>query len=105
MFGTKRPSITSTWIQSAPAASTARTSSASRPKSADSIDGATMTGRLIGPRLPRSSDRPPLPAAAPQQIVPGIRAGAAGGINLQRRGLVVVPQIEDRLHYRPPGFD
>ena len=35
MFGTKRPSITSTWIQSAPAASTARTSSARRPKSAD----------------------------------------------------------------------
>ena len=47
MFGTNRPSITSTWIQSAPALSTARTSSASRPKSADRIDGATMTGRLI----------------------------------------------------------
>ena len=44
IFGTKRPSITSTWIQSAPAASTARTSSASRPKSADKIDGATMIG-------------------------------------------------------------
>jgi hypothetical protein len=42
MFGTKRPSMTSTWIQSAPAASTARTSSARRPKSADKIDGATM---------------------------------------------------------------
>jgi hypothetical protein len=42
MFRTKRPSITSTWIQSAPAASTARTSSARRPKSADKIDGATM---------------------------------------------------------------
>jgi hypothetical protein len=42
MFGTKRPSITSTWIQSAPAASTSPTSSARRPKSADKIDGATM---------------------------------------------------------------
>src|SRR5215471_17107929 len=41
MLGTKRPSITSTWIQSAPAMSTARTSSPRRAKSADSIDGAT----------------------------------------------------------------
>src|SRR6266481_2320377 len=40
MLGTKRPSITSTWIQSAPAASTARTSSPRRVKSADSTDGA-----------------------------------------------------------------
>src|ERR1700712_2712402 len=44
MLGTKRPSITSTWIQSAPAASTARTSSARRPKSADRMDGATTSG-------------------------------------------------------------
>src|SRR5215470_14301394 len=41
MLGTKRPSMTSTWIQSAPAASTARTSSPSRVKSADSTEGAT----------------------------------------------------------------
>src|SRR5215475_523562 len=41
MLGTKRPSMTSTWIQSAPAASTARTSSPSRVKSADRTDGAT----------------------------------------------------------------
>jgi hypothetical protein len=46
-FGTKRPSITSTWIQSAPAASAARTSSPSREKSADRIDGATMIGRAM----------------------------------------------------------
>ena len=39
-LGTKCPSITSTWIQSAPAFSTARISSASRPKSAERIDGA-----------------------------------------------------------------
>ena len=41
-FGTNRPSIMSTWIQSACAASMARSSSARRPKSADKIDGATM---------------------------------------------------------------
>ena len=40
MLGTKWPSITSTWIQSAPAASIARTSSPSRAKSADRIEGA-----------------------------------------------------------------
>src|SRR5579883_3165435 len=44
MFGTKQPSITSTWIQSAPALSTARTSSASRPKSAERIEGAMVIG-------------------------------------------------------------
>src|SRR5712691_4322506 len=43
--GTKWPSITSTWIQSAPAAVTARTSSASRPKSAERIDGAIIPMR------------------------------------------------------------
>src|SRR3984957_5348485 len=45
MFGTKWPSMTSTWIQSAPAASTARTSSPSLAKSAARIDGAMMSGR------------------------------------------------------------
>jgi hypothetical protein len=44
MLGTNRPSMTSTWIQSAPAASTARTSSASRPKSAERIEGAMRMG-------------------------------------------------------------
>ena len=39
MTGTKWPSITSRWIQSAPAASTARTSSASLEKSEARIDG------------------------------------------------------------------
>src|SRR5271154_5057865 len=43
MLGTKRPSITSTWIQSAPAVSTARTSSPNRAKSADRTEGAMMT--------------------------------------------------------------
>src|SRR5262245_29624976 len=44
ILGTKRPSITSTWIQSAPAASTARTSSPNRVKSAESTDGAIRIG-------------------------------------------------------------
>jgi hypothetical protein len=44
MFGTKWPSMTSTWIQSAPASSMARTSSPSRAKSADRIEG-EMSGR------------------------------------------------------------
>ena len=45
MLGTKCPSITSRWIQSAPAASTARTSSPSFEKSEARIDGAIMRGR------------------------------------------------------------
>src|ERR1700686_3199396 len=45
MFGTKCPSITSRWIQSAPAASTARTSSPSLEKSEARIDGAMTRGR------------------------------------------------------------
>jgi hypothetical protein len=45
-FGTKCPSITSTWIQSAPAASIARTSSPSLAKSAERIEGAISSGRI-----------------------------------------------------------
>src|SRR5438067_12890967 len=45
MFGTKWPSMTSRWIQSAPAASTARTSSPSLVKSDARIDGAMTRGR------------------------------------------------------------
>src|SRR5580704_12313905 len=44
MLGTKWPSITSRWIQSAPAAATARTSSPSFEKSDDRIEGAMITG-------------------------------------------------------------
>src|SRR5262245_65912594 len=47
ILGTKWPSITSTWIQSAPAWSTARNSSPSREKSAARIDGAMVSGRDI----------------------------------------------------------
>src|SRR5947207_2922219 len=45
MLGTKCPSITSRWIQSAPAASTLRTSSPSLEKSDARIDGAMTRGR------------------------------------------------------------
>src|SRR5208282_2527898 len=43
MLGTKCPSITSRWIQSAPAAAIARTSSPSLEKSDDKIEGAMIT--------------------------------------------------------------
>jgi hypothetical protein len=46
MLGTKRPSMTSTWSQSAPAASTAAASSPSLAKSAARID-AEMIGRGV----------------------------------------------------------
>src|ERR1700754_4323133 len=45
MFGTKCPSITSRWIQSAPATSTARTSSPSFEKSDARIEGARTRDR------------------------------------------------------------
>src|SRR6185312_4925124 len=47
ILGTKCPSITSRWIQSAPAASTARTSSPNLAKSAARIDGAMISGRIF----------------------------------------------------------
>ena len=47
-LGTKCPSITSMWIQSAPASSIARTSSPSLAKSADRIEGA-MSGAAMRP--------------------------------------------------------
>ena len=53
MLGTKRPSITSMWIWSAPAASTRAISSARMPKSAARIDGAILTMRSLIPRTRR----------------------------------------------------
>src|SRR5215510_12463474 len=47
ILGTKCPSITSIWIQSAPASSMARTSSPSFEKSAERIDGAMRSGRFM----------------------------------------------------------
>jgi hypothetical protein len=48
MLGTKWPSMTSMWIQSAPAASIARTSSPSLAKSAERMEGAIRTGCMVG---------------------------------------------------------
>src|SRR5262245_44308269 len=48
MLGTKCPSMTSTCTQSQPAASMARTSSPSRAKSAERIDGAIRMSLVIG---------------------------------------------------------
>src|SRR5262245_47334772 len=47
MLGTKWPSITSIWIQSAPASSTARTPSPSLAKSAERMDGEIRSGRVM----------------------------------------------------------
>src|SRR5258706_3538780 len=46
MLGTKCPSITSTWMRSAPACSAWATCSPSRVKSAERIDGASSTAPL-----------------------------------------------------------
>ena len=61
--------MTSTWIQSAPAASTARTSSPSRAKSAERMDGATSSGRRIA-IPPKSADRLTCPAGSGNARVP-----------------------------------
>ena len=78
-LGTKCPSITSTWIQSAPASSIARTSSPSRAKSADRIEGAMRTGCCTDEVLTvpesRGKERarliPALLAASPRHHAPG----------------------------------
>src|SRR5687768_13833105 len=54
--GTKCPSITSTWIQSAPACSASTTCSRSRPKSADRIEGASLTLLIVGSRASALDD-------------------------------------------------
>src|SRR6266567_8164159 len=61
MLGTKCPSITSRWIQSAPAASTARTSSPSLEKSEARIEGAIARARgakaWVMARFPVAAER------------------------------------------------
>src|ERR1700751_1341696 len=96
MFGTKRPSMTSTWIQSAPAASTARTSSPRRAKSAESTEGAI---RMRGMRLLRAGRRavgePHELARRAQQCRRNLaRAGADFG---QNRGLLAAGDEEGDL--------
>ena len=71
-LGTKRPSITSTWIQSAPACSSIATSSPRRAKSALSMDGAMRT---------------PLMAAAPAAVRLRLRYGLLRRLARRRCGL------------------
>ena len=87
ILGTKWPSITSTWIQSAPAASTARTSSPSFAKSAARIDGAMTSGRGIGAPSRRSPNTP-------------VRSG-----NAQRRGCAGQSLGRQRLHDQRQQID
>src|ERR1051325_9613829 len=86
MFGTKWPSITSTWIQSAPARVTASTSSPSRLKSADRIDGATSA--MAGRRYP-----PPPPP--PTQLVPAAQQLAGEKIAGGEPSLALELQLEE----------
>src|SRR5882724_9439650 len=78
MFGTKRPSITSMWIWSAPAASTRAISSARTPKSADRIEGAILTAILIS-RAAQPDGR-----EAVGSVTIGPRAQKAVGVQRQR---------------------
>src|SRR6266446_6356106 len=88
MLGTKRPSITSTWIQSAPAASTARTSSPRRAKSADSADGAMSMEAAMVLAVTRSR-----PIDEPDKLADGPdtrrrHVAAAGADRPEDRGLL-----------------
>ena len=91
MLGTKRPSITSTWMRSPPAASAAWTSSASRPKSADSRLGAI---RMLTAELYRGAN--PFPA--------GECPGRWGGRPARRRraGACARAAATRRRPRRPP---
>src|SRR3954463_9886857 len=89
MLGTKRPSITSTWIQSAPAASTARTSSPSRVKSADNTEGAMRIEAAMVPLHLASGS----PIDEPDELADGFYTrrrdiAAPGADRLEDRGLL-----------------
>src|SRR5688572_10027836 len=62
--GTKLPSMTSTWIVRAPAASTVATCSPRRAKSAASTEGATPAGSAATRSLDRLEHRAPAVVAA-----------------------------------------
>src|SRR6266851_517540 len=97
MLGTKRPSMTSTWIQSAPAASTARTSSPKRVKSADRTEGATRMAAAIALTLARRC-----PVDEPDELADGVDArrrhvAAAGTDRLEDRRLLLARHQERDL--------
>src|SRR5215831_3733831 len=83
MLGTNLPSMTSMWIQSAPAASTARTSSARRPKSAARMEGA-ITSRFM--RLLRLVENVPLDRQSEAVLL--VRGGDITGLPLHVAGRV-----------------
>src|SRR5437762_2320348 len=90
MLGTKWPSMTSTWSQSAPAAITARTSSARRPKSAESNDGAIVrrtAGAEAGGGRPRRLGAAGLRATADADGVEGVEAVAVGECSKRAGGV------------------
>ena len=70
MLGTNLPSITSKWIQSAPASSTAFTSAPSSPKLADRIEGHTITSLLLNLATRSAPDRVTTRDARRDEVLP-----------------------------------
>src|SRR2546427_10799681 len=106
-FGTKCPSMTSTWSQSAPPASAAAAASANRAKSADRIDGASF-GALSAfpcPAAVRLASLTSLPPLFPERICHMYRPQ-----NLRIPGPTFVPQAvlsataRPMINHRGPEF-
>mmetsp|Transcript_13146 Transcript_13146/g.31149 ORF Transcript_13146/g.31149 Transcript_13146/m.31149 type:complete len:212 (+) Transcript_13146:534-1169(+) len=90
MFGTKRPSMTSTCTQSQPASSMALTSSPSFEKSADRIEGETMTSLLL---LRATRGLPPLLAEHRRAVRRDGRDSLAAGARAAREVTDIVQDI------------
>src|SRR6266404_7694602 len=108
MLGTKWPSITSRWIQSAPAASTARTSSPNLAKSEARIDGAMTRGRDANCWDMWAFRKPLSKRAERFRVTRASLAGNAGKINVSRRKILPqrhqLPGKMDGSRYRKPTF-
>ena len=101
-FGTKWPSITSTWIQSAPWRSTAAISAPKLAKSAERIEGAILMRRS------KDMGRPFFSGGGASGPVPGSIAqsgpGVTGGVALGRRGSATGASRPPRIDaWRPAG--
>src|SRR5947208_8659126 len=83
MFGTNRPSMTSMWIWSAPAASTLAISSARIPKSADRIEGAILIMPSYTPNGSATAESDRGEAVGPVAV--GQTADEAGRIGSDRK--------------------
>src|ERR1700722_16602791 len=92
MLGTKCPSITSSWIQSAPAASTARTSSPSLAKSDARIDGAMTSGRDANWADMGAGSEVTLDARGGPRVTWARRGGDAQWIGLEGRKILPLGQ-------------